>query len=229
MDLIDFLLSTFNTIGSVLVSDPIKSITALAAITSALAASGGLVVGWKNLNRDITRLRVTVKRAQNGYLILQSTNEEYLLFEVYNQGATSVVINEIGIGTSRKPWKKTSFVNLVDLPESNIILKNMISPLGSHEGISIPGTIPAKSVGVFLLSYTRMRSVAAIYQASNVSSKSRDFGSQRAINAFQEFQKLEIRQGESLQISPYVLTGSGESFLGRKVVVKLGSLNDSIT
>jgi hypothetical protein len=113
---INFLLDTLNSIWSALTNDPIKSI-------SAFASTGALIVGWKNLKKDTTRVSVVAKRAQNGPLILQRPQEEFLLFEVYNQGITPVVINEVGIKISGSFWSKSELVNLVDLPHSYLDMR----------------------------------------------------------------------------------------------------------
>jgi len=107
------LLNALNSILSALMSDPIKSITAFAVIVSASAAIGGLIIGWKNLKKDTTRVGVVVQRAQNGPLILQSPQKEFLLFEVYNQGISPVVINEVGIKVPQKLWGKPKLINLL--------------------------------------------------------------------------------------------------------------------
>lgn len=115
---VDSLLETLNVFWSALVNDPIKSVSACAAMISAFSATGALIVGWKNLRKDTTRVNVVVKRAQNGPLVLQHPAEEFLLFETYNRGISPVVINEVGIKISRKFWGQVKFINLVDLPNS---------------------------------------------------------------------------------------------------------------
>jgi len=56
-----------------------------------------------------------------------------------------------------------------------------------------------------------------IYREESISSSNADFvGSQRLIKAFQNFKILEMPQGKILQITPYVLTGSGEHITGKK-------------
>lgn len=224
------MLNTLNSIWSALVSDPIKSITALAAIISASAAIGGLIIGWKNLKKDTTRVSVVVQRAQNGPLILQHPQEEFLLFEVYNQGISPVVINEVGIKASQQSWGKPKLINLVDLPDSYLHMRGQESAIGTLECMGVPGTIPARSTGIFLLSYSRMREASINYQKRSISPSAPGFvGSQRVVRAFQEFQKLEIPKGKCLQITPYVLAGSGEYFFGKKAMIKLGNLGDAIT
>jgi hypothetical protein len=75
-----------------------------------------------------------------------------------------------------------------------------------------------------------MREASINYQRRSISPSVPGFvGSQRVVRAFQEFQKLEIPKGECLQITPYVLTGSGEYFFGKKAVIKLGNLGDAVT
>jgi hypothetical protein len=223
------LLHIFDSILSALLNDPVKSITACAAIISASAAIGGLIVGWKNLKKDTTRVSVVVKRAQNGPLILQNPQEEYLLFEVYNQGISPVVINEVGIKINQKYWGKFKLINLVDLPHSFLHMKGYESAIGTLECVGIPGTIPARSTGIFLLSYSRMREASINYQKQSISPNTPGFvGSQRVIKAFQEFQKLEIPKDKCLEIVPYVFTGSGEYFFGKKAIIKLGHLGDTV-
>ncbi|MBE9205475.1 hypothetical protein IQ244_02790 [Nostoc sp. LEGE 06077] len=223
------MLNTSDSILSALSSDPIKSITAFAAIISASAAIGGLIVGWKNLKKDTTRVSVVVKRAQNGPLILQHPQEEFLLFEVYNQGISPVVINEVGIKIPHKCWWKFKLINLVDLPESYLHMRGHKSAVGTLECVGVPGTIPARSTGIFLLSYSRMREASINYQKQSISPLTPGFvGSQRVIKAFQEFQKFEISKEKCLKIVPYVLTGSGEYFFGKKAIIKLGNLGDVV-
>jgi hypothetical protein len=38
-----------------------------------------------------------------------------------------------------------------------------------------------------------------------------------------------VSQNRCLQITPYVLTGSGERFVGKKAIIKLGKLGDAVT
>lgn len=223
------MLYTLNAIWSALVSDPIKSITALAAIISASAAIGGLIVGWKNLKKDTTRVSVVVQRAQNGPLILQNPQEEYLLFEIYNQGISPVVINEVGIKVPQKSWGKPRLIDLVDLPDSYLHMRGQENAIGTRECVGVPGTIPARSTGIFLLSYSCMRKASINYQERSISPSAPGFvGGQRVVRAFQEFQKLEIPKGKCLQITPYVLIGSGEYFFGKKAMIKLGNLGDAV-
>ena len=193
--IINFLLDNLNVFWLALISDPIKSIGAFAAISSS-------IIGWKNLKKDNTRLNVVVKRAQNGPLILQHPQKEFLLFEVYNQGTSPVVINEIGIKVPRTVLKKSKFINLVDLPYSCLHMRGNESAIGSLEYVGLPGTIPASSQGIFLLNYSSMREASINYQNQSISPSMPVFvGSQRVIRTFQEFKNLEILQGKSIQIT----------------------------
>lgn len=223
------LLNILNSIWSALVSDPIKSITAIAAIISASAAIGGLIIGWKNLKKDTTKVGVVVQRAQNGPLILQYPQEEFLLFEVYNQGISPVVINEVGIKVPQKFWDQVKLINLVDLPDAYLDMRGQEDAIGTLECVGVPGTVPARSTGIFLLSYSRMKEAYINIQAKKISPSAPGFvGSQRVIRAFQEFKKLEIPKGEYLQVTPYVLTGSGKYFFGKKAIIKLGNLGNVV-
>jgi hypothetical protein len=222
LDTATSLLNTMNSIWSALISDPIKSITAFASI-------GGLIIGWKNLKKDTTRVNLVVRRAQNGPLILQNPQEEFLLFEVYNQGISPVVINEVGIKVRQNLLDKPKLINLVDMPSSFLHMKGQENAIGTRECVGLPGTIPARSTGVFLLCYSRMRESSVNFQKRSISPGSTDFvGSQRVVRAFQEFQKLETPRGKCLQINPYILTGSGDHFFGKKAMIKLGNLGDAV-
>ena len=202
-----------------MISDPIKSIGALAAIIGASTGTGSLII---NLRKDATKLNLIVKRAQDGPLILQHPWEEYLKFEVYNQGITSVVINEIGITVFRGLWMKKQFVNLVGLPYADLDIRNQNNAIGAIEYEGLPGSIPPKSLGLFLLHYSGMKAAYLNYQKQEISSDNLHFvGSQRVKKTCEEFQKLEDRQGKNVQIIPYVLTGSGKRFVGRKSCAKL--------
>nr|MDZ8016523.1 hypothetical protein [Nostoc sp. SerVER01] len=228
--IINFILSTFNTIWSALISDPIKTI-------GALTSTGALIIGWMNLKKDTTKVSVVVKRAHNGPLILQHPKEEFLLFEIYNQGISPVVINQVGIKLPRKTSNKTKlinlyknqFIDLVDLPESYLDMRGHESAIGTLECVGVPGTVPAKSTGIFLLNYSSMRKAYIAYQQKSMSPNNADFvGCQRVIKTFQEFQNFEMPQGKRLQITPYVLTGSGEYITGKKTIITLGNLGDAI-
>ncbi|MEH2354748.1 hypothetical protein [Nostoc sp.] len=228
--IVNFILSTLNIIWSALISDPIKTI-------GALTSTGALIIGWMNLKKDTTKVSVVVKRAHNGPLILQRPQQEFLLFEIYNQGISPVVINQVGIRLPRKNSNKTKlinlflykFINLVDLPYSYLDMRGQESAIGTLECVGVPGTVPAKSTGIFLLDYSRMRETSIAYQQKSMSPTNAEFvGSQRAIKAFQEFQNLEMPQGKRLQITPYVLTGSGEKITGKKTIITLGNLGDAI-
>ncbi len=221
-EVVNFLLNTLNTIWVALISDLIKSISAFASI-------GAFIVGWKNLKKDTTRISVVAKRASNGPLILQRPREEFLLFEVYNQGISAVVINEIGIKASKKSLFKNNFINLVDLPHGYTCMKGHEEAIGTLECVGLPGTIPARSLGIFLLNYSCMRDAAFNYHEQNISPDSLDFvGSQRVIKTLQEFEKFENHQGKCIQITPYVLTGSGEHLVGKKSIIKLGVLGSAV-
>jgi hypothetical protein len=152
-----------------------------------------------------------------------------LLFKVYNQSIFPAIINEVGIKTSKKPWDKPKLIDLVDLPDSYLDMRGEEGMIGTLECVGVPGTIPGRSTGVFLLSYSRMRKASINYQKRSVSPESSDFfGAERVFNAFQEFQSLEIIKEKCLQITPYVLTGSGEYFVGRKAIIRLGNLGDTV-
>ncbi|MBA3922778.1 MAG: hypothetical protein H0X31_14210 [Nostocaceae cyanobacterium] len=220
-NIVVFVLNGLSIVWSDLISDPIKSIGAFASI-------GTLIISWKNFKKDNTRLNLIVKRAQNAPLILQHPSEEFLSFEIYNQGILPVVINEIGITVTRRPWSKTKFINLVDLPHASLEISGT-DAIGTLEYTVLPGSLPAKSLGVFLLNYSKMKAASLNYQNSRISSESLDFfGSERLIKTCQQFQKLQDNQGKNLQIIPYVITGSGERFISRKSCVKLGSLGDAV-
>lgn len=225
-NIVGFFLNSLNTIWSALISDPIKSIGALAAIISASAAIGTLII---SLRKDATKVKVVVKRAKNGSLILQHPQEEFLIFEVYNQGTTPVVINEIGITVFRGLWRKKQLINLVDLPHADVKIGNQSGAIGTLEYVGLPGTVTTKSQGVFLLQYSGMKAASLNYQKQQISPESLEFvGSERLTKTCQEFQKLQDEQGKNIQIIPYVLTGSGERFVGRKAYVKLGILGDAV-
>lgn len=214
-------LNSLSTVWSALISDPIKSIGAFASI-------GTLILSWKNLKKDATKVVLNVKRRTNGPLALQRPTEEYIDFEVYNQGTTPVVINEIGITTCRNLWSK-QFINLVELPDGHTRITNPGGAIASLDYVQLPGTIPARERGIFLLHYSRMRAAYFNYQNQEISPESPHFvGSQRLKRTYEEFQRLQERQGSNLQIIPYVLTGSGERFVGRKACVRLGILSDAV-
>ncbi|MEH2367388.1 hypothetical protein [Nostoc sp.] len=228
--IVNFILSTLNTIWSALIGDPIKTI-------GAFTSTGALIIGWMNLKKDTTKVSVVVKRAHNGPAILQRPKEEFILFEIYNQGISPVVINQVGIRLPRKTSNKTKlinlflykFINLVDLPHSYLDMRGEKSAIGTLEYVGVPGTVPPKSTGIFLLNYSRMREASIAYKQQSMSPTSADFvGSQRVIKAFQEFQNLEMPQGKRLQITPYVFTGSGEHITGKKTIITLGNLGDAI-
>jgi hypothetical protein len=220
---INSILNIFNSIWLALIIDPIKSIGALASI-------GTLIIGWKNLTKDTTRVSVIVKRASNGPLILQNPQQEFLLFEVYNQGISPVVINEVGIKIPRKVSSKNKFINLVDLPYSYLKMKDNESAIGTSECVGLPGTVPAKSKGIFMVSYSKMREASTNYQKRTISSTSPEFvGSQRLIKTFQQFQNCEIPPGKCLKVTPYVFTGCGKHCIGKIANIKLGNLGDVLT
>lgn len=222
-------LNSISTVWSALISDPIKSITSLAAIVSAFASVGGLIIGWKNLRKDATKVKLVVKRAADGHFMLQFPQEEFLTFEVYNQGTNFVVINEVGVTVYRRLWLNKKFINLVDLPYPNSDIRNQKGIIGTLEYVGLPGTIPPKSLGVFLLHYSGMKTTYLNYKKQEISPESSEFiGSQKLKKTCEEFQKFEERQGENIQIIPYVLTGSGERFIGRKAYIKLGILSDAV-
>lgn len=220
--IVNYILSILNTIWSALMSDPIKTI-------GAFTSTGALIIGWMNLKKDTTKVSVVVKRAHNGPAILQRPKEEFLLFEIYNQGISPVVINQVGIRLPRQTSNKNKFINLVDLPHSYLDMRGQESAIGTLECVGVPGTVPAKSTGIFLLSYSRMREASIAYQQQSISPYNADFvGSQRVIKAFQNFEIIEMPQGKCLQITPYVLTGSGEHITGKKTIITLGNLGDAI-
>jgi hypothetical protein len=219
-----------NTIWSALKNDPIKSTSAIAATVSAFASIGAFIVGYMNLKRDNTKVSLVVKRANNGPLILQHPDKEYLLFEVYNQGVSDVVINEVGIKVPRRFWKKARFINLVDLPYSYLDIRGQEDAIGTLECVGLPGTIPARLTGILLIDYSQMREKSNSFQEQNLSSESsHSFGAKRVIDTFQEFQNLEITKKNILKIIPYVLTGSNERFTGKKATIKLGNLLDTVS
>ena len=210
------IMNSLSTIWSGLINNPIKS-------------TGTLIISWKNLTKDNTKVKVSVKRAQNGPLILQHPNEEFLIFEIYNQGVTPIVMNEIGVIGSRRIWRKKQFINLVDLAYADVKIRNQEGAIGSLECVGLPGTVPGKSLGVFLLQYSSMKTKFINYQERKASPESSDFvGRERLIKTYQEFQKLQNNQGKYLKITPYVITGCRNCFIGSKASIKLGSLGDAV-
>ena len=209
---VNFLKNTLDVFWSAVISDPIKSIGAFAATISAFAAIGALIIGWKNLKRGTTRVDVIVKRAQNGPLILQNPQKEFLLFEVYNQCTSPIVINEVGIKFCKQSFKKARFVNLVDLAYScSRTSGGGGSAIGSLKCVDLPDTIPPISTGIFLLDYSGMKETANSYKKQRISPSDINFvGSERVIRTFQIFRSLELMEGQYLQITPYIMTGSGE-------------------
>jgi hypothetical protein len=222
VDFFGFLLHTFALILSTLIVDPLKTI-------SAFSATGALVISWKNLRKDATKVSVIAKRAYNGPLILQNPQKEYLLFEVYNQSISPIVINEVGIRMHENFWRKPKFINLIDLPYSYMDISNQDGAIGSLEYIGLPGTIPTKSVGILLFCYSSMREASINCQNRNISQNYPGFvGDQRLIRAFQEFSILENRQERTLRVTPYVLTGSRAYAVGKKAIIKLGNLGEAL-
>jgi hypothetical protein len=108
-------------------------------------------------------------------------------------------------------------------------MKDPEKGIGSLECVGLPGTIPGRSMGVFLLSYSGMKESYQNIQKQSLSSSDLSFGNQRLTKTFQEFQRYENQQKTYLQIIPYCLTGSSEHFVGRRSLIKLGNLKDSIS
>ncbi len=219
-DTANLLTIELSNIFSAFMEDQIKAV-------AAIASTGAMIISWKNFKKDFTKVNVVVKRSQNGPLALQHPNNEYLIFEVYNQGISPVVINKIGIRVPKFFWSKYKFINLVDLATSAI--KDPDKFIGSLECVGLPGTIPGRSTGVFLLDYSGMRNSFLHIQQRNPSSNSLGFGNKRLIKTFQEFQRCQVQEETHLQIIPYILTGSGEYFTGSKSIIKLGDLGDTIS
>ncbi len=95
--------------------------------------------------------------------------------------------------------------------------------------MGLPGTIPARAMGVFLLNYSSLKDASLNYQKQNISPDRLDFVGSRRVNIIlQEFYKSLDNQGKQLQITPYVLTGSGDRFVGRKAFIKLGKLGNAV-
>jgi hypothetical protein len=63
-NILGFVLNSLSTVGSALISDPIKSIGAFASI-------GTLILNWKIQRKDATKVKVVVKRADNSSFMLQ--------------------------------------------------------------------------------------------------------------------------------------------------------------
>jgi hypothetical protein len=101
--------------------------------------------------------------------------------------------------------------------------------MGSIECVGLPGTIPSRSMGVFLLSYSGMKKSHQSIKNKDLSPINSAFGDKRLLDTFQSFKKCEKLQGTYLQIIPYCLTGSNEHFVGRKSLIKLGNLKDLIS
>lgn len=147
-------------------------------------------------------------------------------YNLSNNGITCVAGRMVTV--YRRIWRKKQFINLVDLPYADLKIRNQEGAIGTLECVGLPGTVPAKSLGVFLLKYSGMKAASLNYQKRRISPESLDFvGSERLIKTCQKFQKLQDSQGKYLQIIPYVLTGSGNRFIGSEASIKLGSLGDA--
>jgi len=220
-NIVDFIISSLNTVWFALIADPIKTIGAFASI-------GALIISWKNFKKDTTRISISVKRAQNGAIALQHPTKEYLLFEVCNKGILAVVINDIGIRVCGRFRLRNQFISLVDMPMAHIYMKGDEKGIGSLECVELPGSIPARTLGVFLLDYSGLKKEFTNCPNRDSLHETKNFGYRRVINAFNEFQKLEHIQGKYIQVTPYILTGSGERFVGKKSIVELGNLGDIV-
>ena len=219
---VTFLLNSVNTIWLALISDPIKTIGAFASI-------GALIISWKNLKKDATKISLVVERAQDGPLILQYPDQEFLVFKVHNQSATSIVVNEVGIVITERLTKK-HFINLIDVPYADMRLKGKEDALGSIECVGLPGDIPARSMGVSLLNYSALREASINYRSRKIVPDNPNFfGSNRVIRIFQACEKLQDSKGLTLHIIPYAVTGSGERFIGSKSRILLGSLGHTVS
>ena len=89
---------------------------------------------------------------------------------MYNKGAYSTVINELGIIIPKKIFKDCQIINLVDLPYSNPRIKNQdVSPC-----VELPGILSSGTAGRFLLNYTSLKEKAVHYQELNLSSENQN-------------------------------------------------------
>ena len=203
----------------------IISFSPILSLVLSLVPFFGLIIAYKNLSKDRLILGIDVNRAKGGWLPVNFPKEEFILFEVYNKGVSSTVINEIGIIIPKKIFKDCQIINLVDLPYSTPRIKNPdVSPY-----VELPGILSSQTTGRFLLNYTSLKEKAVHYQEFNLSSEKSEFiGSQRLINTFKKLKEMEIKEGKYIQITPYIMTGSGKKCVGKKSMIKLGYLSDCL-
>ena len=166
------MLNSFNQILNHGITEVVKLVTLIIPFSPILSLVPlfGLIIAYKNLSKDRLILEIDINRAKDGWLPVNFPKEEFILFEVYNKGVSSTVINEIGIIIPKKIFKDCQIINLVGLPYSDQRIKNPdVSPY-----VELPGILSSQTTGRFLLNYTSLKEKAVHYQELNLSSENQN-------------------------------------------------------
>jgi hypothetical protein len=177
-------------------------------------------------NKDKVKITVEIKRDTDSLPAIQQPSNNYLVIEVVNKGHKAVVINQVGIVASGK-----NYINIVDMPWIFPLLKGEIEDImGSIEWIALPGTMNPGALG---------KAQILFYKLEQVYKEMKEEGEQlieepgywQRINFFTLYKELKSSYNEKtqvLRVTPYIVTTTGQRFIGQPANIQLGNLNIAV-
>jgi hypothetical protein len=173
-------------------------------------------------NKDRVNISIQIKRDSDSLAAIQQPLNDYLLIEVVNKGHKQVVINEVGIMALDK-----NCINIVDMPWVFPLLKGHIEDLmGSIEWVAIPGTINPGAVGKAQLFFFKLEEVFEdIRKEKLLIEEPGHLQKLKFLTLYQELMNSYNSITQVLTVTPYILTTTGQRFIGKPTNIQLGNLN----
>lgn len=204
--------------------------TTLLQLYIAVITTLGLVVSLStficNVNKNLTKIKVEIKRDSESGLSIQRPLRNHLLIQVINKGSNPVSIKEVGIVVPRK--KYINFVGMAGtFAEVQVKEKGSIK---SFESIPLPGTVNPQSMGTALILFSGLEeNYKSIKEGKELSIEEPGYlRTRNLINAYEELMKSYNASTQVLTVKPYIVTTTGQSFIGKKTKIQLGNLHTAV-
>lgn len=215
------MISALQSFFSSLTAIQIQKYTAVTATIIVFINISKLIYDF---NKDRTKVAISIKRDDISLLAKQNPLVNYLCLEVVNKSATPVTINEVGIVTKSK-----QYLNFVDMPWAFMILKNDDDAMGSIEWSAIPGTVNPGGLGIVQFNFSNLKESYNINKEQETSPEIPGYlGILKVLNAYDDFIKFYDEKTQTLKLKPYVVTSTGKRFVGKKTIIKLGNLHETL-
>lgn len=175
-----------------------------------------------DLSKDRKKIKVTVKRDDISLAAKQHPHANFLIFEIVNQGSNPIIINELGIITKNK-----QYFNIVDVPWAFLLLNDADFLMGSIKWTAMPGTLNSGCLGIAHFSFSILQEAYTNIKRRG-EPKPQDsgyLGTMKCLQAYNFFWELYDDKAQIIKLQPYIITNSGNRFIGRKSVIRLGNLH----